>query len=322
MKKTFIAVMIGGISCIALSEEIVIYGPSSMKWIEKKYAPYFKEKTGDSIKFIPVSNLVSKLTLEKKNPKADIVVGMTELTAEIGKNNNLIVEYQPKNIGNIVDKKYKMASNYIIPMDYGMLGFNYNKNMIKNPPKSLAEFKNFNKQLLLENPKFSVTGEELIQWSIALYGNEWLKFWEQLKPAIYSVEKGWSEAFTKFTTLEAPMMAGYVTSNLFFEGESSYLDTFLIEDGSYIYQEGASLVNKKEIKEGAKKFMENILTPEFQKLIVEENYMFPVIKMELDEKFQSLPKAENSVKLSQEQIKILAKDFEKYKNELNNFLKR
>lgn len=323
MKKILLGCLLVGGATIINAEEITIYGPSSMKWIEKEYGKVFQEETGDSIKFISIDGIVGRLKLEKKRPKADVVVGLTELTTEMARRENLILPYVPKNIDNIANVSFKMSSEYVTPMDYGILAMNYNKEKIPNPPKSLKELGAMTKQLMVENPKVSITGEEALQWSVALYGENWLEFWKELKPAIYSVEPGWSEAFAKFTAGEAPMMVGYATSNLFFTGEdSSKYDSFLLEDGNYIYQEGAALVNKKEVKDGAKKFMERVLSDEFQKIMSEENYMFPVTNIEVSEGFKNVPTTDKTVKLTKEQIEDLIENLDSYKTQMIEVLKK
>lgn len=323
MKKILLGCLLVGGATIINAEEITIYGPSSMKWIEKEYGKVFQEETGDSIKFISIDGIVGRLKLEKKRPKADVVVGLTELTTEMARRENLILPYVPKNIDNIANVSFKMNSEYVTPMDYGILAINYNKEKIPNPPKSLKELGTMTKQLMVENPKVSITGEEALQWSVALYGENWLDFWKELKPAIYSVEPGWSEAFAKFTAGEAPMMVGYATSNLFFTGEdSSKYDSFLLEDGNYIYQEGAALVNKKEVKDGAKKFMERVLSDEFQKIMSEENYMFPVTNIEVSEGFKNVPTTDKTVKLTKKQIEDLIENLDSYKTQMIKVLKK
>ncbi|WP_410208897.1 thiamine ABC transporter substrate-binding protein [Fusobacterium sp.] len=323
MKKIILGCLFLGTGLLVNAEEVVIYGPSSMKWIGKKYGSIFEEKTGDTIKFVSIDGVVGRLTLEKKNPKADVVVGMTELTTEMAKRDELIVPYVPKNIGKIAKEEYKMYSDYVVPIDYGYLAINYNKQEIKNPPKNIAELGKMTKKLLVENPNLSNTGQEALQWSIALYGDDWMKFWKELKPAIYSTESGWTEAFAKFTAGEAPMMIGYATSNLFFTGEdAAKYDSFLLEDGTFMYQEGASLVNKKEIKPAAKKFMEEILSDEFQELVVKKNYMFPVISIALTEDFTRVPVPEKSVKMTKEQIDKAISTIDNDKKELVEFLKK
>ena len=324
MKKIILSLMFV-ISAVIFGEEIVVYGPSSSKWIGKSFAPVFKEKTGVDIKYVSIDGLVSRLKLEGKNPKADIVVGFTSLNTEIAKRENLIVPYIPKNIKNIYSEKLVMdKEGYATPFDYGMLAINYDTTKIENVSKTLADLGKINKKLLVENPSTSATGEEALLWSIALYGEKWKEFWKTLKPAIYNVEPGWSEAFAKLTTGEAPMMIGYATSNLFFvaDEEQKKFDSFLLDDGTFMYLEGVSLVNKKEIKDGAKLFMEYVLSDEFQDLVPAKNYMFPVTKGEMPEGFEVVPTTDKTVKLSKEQVEDLVNNLDKYKKELVDILKK
>ena len=322
MKKGFLTTFLM-LSGVIYAEEIVIYGPKSMNWIGKKYAPIFKEKTGNDIKYVSVDSAIAKLKLEKKNPKADIIVGLTELNGEIAKKEGFLVKFEPSNIKNIENTQNIFdREGYIIPLDYGLLAINYEVEAIKDVPKTLKEIGKYKNSLIVADPR-STTGGEFLLWSIALYGKEWKNFWQEIKPAIFNVASGWSESFAKFAAGEVPMMTGYATSNIFFyqENEEAKYNSFIPEEGGYMYTEGAALVNKKEIKDGAKAFMNEILGEEFQKLVASDNYMFPVTKVELPKEFSYVPRANKVVTLSSEQIKELAKNFEKYREELIEFLR-
>jgi thiamine transport system substrate-binding protein len=322
MNKKFLAsfLLLGG---AVYAEEVVIYGPKSMNWIGKKYAPIFKEKTGNDIKYVSVDSIVAKLKLEKRNPKADIVIGLTELNGEIAKREGFLKKVKVKNLEKIKNSKNIFdKEGYIIPVDYGMLAINYDVTALKDVPKTLKEIGALKQSLIVADPR-STTGGEFLLWSIALYEKEWKKFWQEIKPAIFTVASGWSEGFAKFSTGEVPMMTGYATSNIFFyqENEEAKYNSFIPEEGGYMYTEGAALVNKKEIKEAAEVFMNEILGEDFQKMVASDNYMFPVTKVELPKEFSYVPKTDKVVTLSPEEIKDLSENFEKYQEELVEFLR-
>ena len=311
------------LSASAFAEEIVVYGPSTSKWIGKKYAPIFEKVTGDTIKYVSIDGVVQRLTLEKVNPKADIVVGLTPVDIEVAKKHNVIQKYKPKNIG-MIKKDIKFDKEfYATPYDYGMLAINYDKTKIKNPPKTLAELGKMKKQLLIENPNTSNTGAEILQWSLALYGKNWKKFWTTIQPAVYNVEPGWEEAFAKFTAGEAPMMLGYATSDMWFAQDDTQKEkyaSFYVEDGNYQYIESAALVKKKEVKEGAKKFMEAILGEEFQNMTAAKNYMFPVTSVPLGKEFDAVPRTDKKVQFVPN--KEVVEHLSKYKKEAIQILKK
>lgn len=323
MKKILLFVLFCG--TLLFGNEVVIYGPSSSKWIEKHYGPIFKEQTGWTIKYVSIDGILSRLKLEQSSPKSDIVVGLTSLQSEIAKRDRYITSYVPKNKNNIEDEFFIMDKDfYVTPFDYGYLAINYNKEKLSTPPKNIEELSKMPKELLGINPMTSSTGEEALMWSIAILGDKWEEFWTKIKPSIYTSEPGWSEAFAKFTTGEAPMMIGYATSNIFFAMDESQqkFDSFYLEEGAYMYLEGAALVNKKDISEGAKLFMESLLSDDFQKLVVSKNYMFPVTGISVEEEFKMVPKPNNPVKLNEKQIGDLIQNMDKYKEKLVEILKK
>ncbi|MGL6130401.1 MAG: thiamine ABC transporter substrate-binding protein [Fusobacteriaceae bacterium] len=309
------------INLVSVGEEIVVYGPESMKWIETSAGSLFTEKTGSTIKYIPIDGVISRMKLEKKNPKADIVVGLTDLNYLEAKNEKLIKNYKPSTAENIINKDFIIDNEWsITPIDYGMLALNYNYETLKVDLKSFDELKKYSKQLLVQDPR-SFTGEGFMLWTIAIYGEDWLKFWESLKPAILTVSSGWSDSFSKFSVGEGAIMSGYASSSMYFyaDGNEEKYKSYIPEEGGYVYLEGAALVNKKNIKESSQKFLDFVLQPEFQKLALEKNYMFPVIDYKLPEDYKFVPTTDKVVRLDAEYVN---KNIEMWKKQLVELLKK
>ncbi|MGL6065467.1 MAG: thiamine ABC transporter substrate-binding protein [Cetobacterium sp.] len=309
------------INLVSVGEEIVVYGPESMKWIETSAGSLFTEKTGSTIKYIPIDGVISRMKLEKKNPKADIVVGLTDLNYLEAKNEKLIKNYKPSTAENIINKDFIIDNEWsITPIDYGMLALNYNYETLKVDLKSFDELKKYSKQLLVQDPR-SFTGEGFMLWTIAIYGEDWLKFWESLKPAILTVSSGWSDSFSKFSVGEGAIMSGYASSSMYFyaDGNEEKYKSYIPEEGGYVYLEGAALVNKKNIKESSQKFLDFVLEPEFQKLALEKNYMFPVIDYKLPEDYKFVPTTDKVVRLDAEYVN---KNIEMWKKQLVELLKK
>ncbi|MGL5663127.1 MAG: thiamine ABC transporter substrate-binding protein, partial [Cetobacterium sp.] len=105
MKKTVLAGLFL-MSLVSFGEEIVVYGPESMKWIESSAGVIFKEKTGTTIKYVPIDGVIPRMKLEKKNPKADIIVGLTDINYLEAKKDNLIKNYKPTTAGNIAKEEF------------------------------------------------------------------------------------------------------------------------------------------------------------------------------------------------------------------------
>lgn len=308
-------------SLVSFGEEVVVYGPESMKWIESSAGAIFKEKTGVDIKFIPIDGLIPRMKLEKRNPKADIVVGLTDINYLDAKKDSLIKNYKPKTASNIVNKDFIIDSEWsVTPIDYGMLALNYNYEKLNKDLKTFEELKTYSKELLVQDPR-GFTGEGFMLWTIAVYGENWLKFWEDLKPAILTTSSGWSDSFAKFSVGEGAIMSGYASSSLYFyqDGNGDKYKSYIPEEGGYVYIEGAALVNKKNIKESSQQFLDFILEPKFQKLALEKNYMFPVIDYKLPEDYKLVPTTNKIVKLDPEYV---AQNMERWKKQLVEVLKK
>ncbi|MGL4976549.1 MAG: thiamine ABC transporter substrate-binding protein [Cetobacterium sp.] len=309
------------LNLVSFAEEIVVYGPESMKWIETSAGTIFKEKTGSTIKFVPIEGVISRMKLEKRNPKADIVVGLTDINYLEAKNEQLIKKYKPSTASNILKEDFIIDKEWsVTPIDYGMLALNYNYEKINKELKTFEDLKEYKKELLIQDPR-SFTGEGFMLWTIAVYGENWLKFWESLKPSILTVSSGWSDSFAKFSVGEGSIMSGYASSSLYFyqDGNQNKYKSYIPEEGGYVYLEGAALVNKKDVKQSAQKFIDFILEPEFQKLALEKNYMFPVIDYKLPEDYKFVPTTDKVLKLD---AKYVNENMEMWKKQLIEVLKK
>lgn len=318
MKKSILWILMVLLGVTSFSKEkIVVYVPSSMTFLQEEVGQDFYEKTGVEVEVVGIKGIPARLKLEKRRPKADIVLGLSEINVIQAKKEGTIASYKPKTAGKIMKDEYMIDSEwYSTPFDFGSLAINANKDSLNKMPASFEELKKLKGQLIVLSPN-SFTGQEFMMWTVAVYGENWLKFWEKLKPAIKTVAPGWSEGWAKFTTNEAPLMVGYATSDLYFDEKSSY-KSFIPSEGGYIYVQGASIVAKKEIKDGAKLFMDYILEDKFQRAMAEKNYMLPVTDIKLGDEYNRIP---TSAKL----VKVKASDLEKieeYKRELIKLLKK
>ncbi len=323
MKKLLLSIitLILFVSCGKKEEErmekVLVYVPSSMTYLQEDIAPDFYEKTGIEVEFVGIKGIPARLKLEKKNPKADIVLGLSQVNVISAKKENLLASYKPKTADKILKNEYIIDSEwYTTPFDFGSLAINTNKDNLNKVPSSFEELTKMEGQLIALDPN-SFTGQEFMMWTIAVYGDKWLEFWERLSPAIKTVAPGWSEGWAKFTANEAPLMVGYATSDLYFEDGSPF-ESFIPSEGGYIYIQGASLVAKKDIKEEAKLFMDYILEDKFQQIMVEKNYMLPVTNIKLGDEYDRVPTINKIVTVKSE-------DFEKveeYKKELLKLLKK
>jgi thiamine transport system substrate-binding protein len=304
MKKIILALFLISLS-LSAKENLTVYIPDSMGWIAESIVPF--EEANDVevklIKFEAANSIVSRMMLEKINPKADVVMGLSLTNVGVAKKNNLIKAYKASNIENI-NNNYIDDENYATLFDYGGLAIIYDSETMLNPPKTFEDITKLKDVLIIQDPRTSSTGQDFLLWTIALYGDNWKEFWKKLTPAIKSITPGWSEAFGKLMAEEAPMMVSYASNEAYsyeYYGGTKYL-TIIPQEGGYLQVEGTALVNKKNIKDMSKKFIDFTISKGLQKDIALNNWMLPALEVELPDSFQYYKTSNNYLSIDSEKI--------------------
>lgn len=296
------------ISTVFAKEELVVYVPGGYaSWLEKSSIS-FEKKNNVDVKFVEfdgAATIVTRLMLEKKNPKADVVIGLTQSTLVSAKKKGVLTPFNPSNAKNIKKNIESMdKDNYATLFDYGGLAIIYDSEKLKNPPKSFDDIKNLKKMLIIQDPRTSTTGQDFLLWTIALYGDKWKDFWKQLKPAIKVITQDWGEGFDKLLAGEAPLMVSYASNEAYsyeYYGGTKIL-TIIPKEGGYLQKEGIALVAKKTPKTLAKDFIEFTLTNEFQNNIPINNWMLPVVEVKLPKSFDHYKYSTKYVSVSNNDI--------------------
>jgi thiamine transport system substrate-binding protein len=289
-----------------------------MGWIEDSVISEFENMYDVDVKVMKLGdagNVLSRIKLEKRNPKADVVIGLDQsLTVEAVKN-DLLMPYKPLNASKIENQDIIFNQDFsVTPYDYGAIAIIYDPERLDTTPKSFEDLTEMDKSLIIQDPRSSSTGQAFLLWTIAVYGDDWKEFWKELKPAILTVTTGWTDSFSKFEAGEAPMMVSYATDGAYsYEYyESTKYKALIPEEGGYVQIEGAGIVNGTNNEELAKRFLEFLLMDEFQKEVPLNQWMFPVTNVELPESYEYALKPEKILTIESEEI---ADNLDKWLNE-------
>jgi thiamine transport system substrate-binding protein len=237
--------------------------------------------------------LLSRLRLEGAASKADVVLGLdTNLTAEAAATGL----FQPAGVDlSGVKLPIPWDDKDFVPYDFGYFAFVYDKTRLQSPPKSLADLISGGgtAKILIEDPRSSTPGLGLLLWIKQVYGDRAGEVWRQLRPRILTVSKSWDEAYGLFLKGEAPLVLSYTTSpayHIIEEKKTQYAaDDF--PEGHYLQVEVAGITAHAPHPELARKFLQFMLSPKFQDVIPETNWMYPVAATSapLPAAFPSLP---------------------------------
>ena len=287
------------ISFSIYAEKLTIYTYDSFvsEWgpgpiIEK----IFEEKYNADVEFVAVDSaatLLNKVILEGDTSKADIVLGLDMNLFDLAEQSELFTTHNINDINNLINLPLKWESNKFVPYNYGYFSFVYNEANLETPPKSMDELINStNARIVIQDPRTSTPGLGLLTWMKALYGDKAGDEWKKLNKKIISVTKGWTDAYYNFFMAgEADMVLSYTTSpaaHIMFEERYDILAT-TFEEGNYITIEFAGILNNSQNKDLANKFLNFMLSEEFQSVIPSTNIMYPVTNIkDLPEAFDKL----------------------------------
>ena len=256
----------------------------------------FEEKHNTDVEFVAVDSaatLLNKVILEGDTSKADIVLGLDMNLFDLAEQSELFTTHNINDINNLINLPLKWESNKFVPYNYGYFSFVYNEANLATPPKSMDELINStNARIVIQDPRTSTPGLGLLTWMKALYGDKAGDEWKKLNKKIISVTKGWTDAYYNFFMAgEADMVLSYTTSpaaHIMFEERYDILAT-TFEEGNYITIEFAGILNNSQNKDLANKFLNFMLSEEFQSVIPSTNIMYPVTNIkDLPEAFDKL----------------------------------
>ncbi len=241
------------------------------------------EKTCDcSVKYVSLADgvaLLTRLKMEGDKTKADIVLGLDNNLTEEAKATGLLAEHGIDTSGVTVPGNF--SDPYFVPYDYGHFAIIYDAQTVKTPPKSLKELVDGDpgQKLVIEDPRTSTPGLGMLIWVKAVYGDKAPEAWAKLKKRILTVTPGWSEAYGLFTKGEAQMVLSYTTSPAY-HMIAEKVDRYQAADFSegHPIQIEVAAMTRTGNADLARDFLKFMISPDFQDIIPENNWMMPVAR--------------------------------------------
>ncbi|MDF4457903.1 thiamine ABC transporter substrate binding subunit [Vibrio parahaemolyticus] len=274
----------------------------------------FEAKCGCDVNFVALDDGVSilnRLRLEGGNSKADIVLGLDNNLMAEAKKTGLLTEHNVDTANTVLPNGW--SDTTFVPYDYGYFAFVYNKEKLANPPKSMKELVETRDDLkvIYQDPRTSTPGQGLMLWMKSIYGDDVTQAWQKLASKTVTVTKGWSEAYSMFLNGESDLVLSYTTSpayHLIVENDSKFA-TANFSEGHYMQVEVAAKVKGSKNSELADKFMDFILSDEFQSAMPTGNWMYPVTDVELPKGFETLSVPSKSLSFSADEVAKMRKSW-------------
>ena len=277
-------------------EEVNIYLYDSLSWMEPILQKKFAGKKLKITKFEGTTKMYTRLLMEKKNPVANIVIGLNE---------NLKDKAIADGITIVEDVK---------PLDHGALAFISKTETIN----SFEDLKKYDKKLLLQDPRFSTTGRDFLNWTVAAYGDNWKDYWRSIKKSVYSLSKSWDESFKEFETSNDFIMLSYATDGAYSlknYGSVTY-KVSIPKEGAYYQNEYYAIIKNNRIDNESKalisEIVEYISSVDVQKEIPFNQWMLPAnTSVKLPEEFNIIPKIDKVLSFDEKRYGDVLKEWEK-----------
>lgn len=256
----------------------------------------FESENNVKINFLlsgDTGSALNRAILTKESPQADVFFGVDNTFVSRALEEEIFEPYDSPMLENI-DDWFKIESNYVLPVDYGDVCINYDKQYFQehnlNVPTTFDELLNpeYNGLLAVENPATSSPGLAFMLATIAEYGEDgYLDFWEGLKTNGVVIVNDWETAYySNFSASSGngpqPMVVSYGSSPpaevIFAESELSEAPTASIVAKNMCFRqiEYVGILKGTEERELAEKFIDFMLDTPFQEEMPLQMFVFPV----------------------------------------------
>ena len=161
----------------------------------------------------PMGTLSSTLIGQAASPRADLVIGLDEVTAPQADEQGVLVPYASPQLAHVPTSLVSELSpdHAVTPYESGFLAIDYSLGLeaatggrvATSSFDDFASNSSWASALTIEDPTVDITGEEFLLWQIAyaeaVAHENWTEFWKAVDPNVH-VAPDWGTAFSEFNT--------------------------------------------------------------------------------------------------------------------------
>jgi thiamine transport system substrate-binding protein len=256
----------------------------------------FTEQTGIAVRFVSGGDAgatLNRAILTRARPVADVLFGVDEGLLPRALAADLFEPYE-SHLLHAVDPAYRLDAfrGVVTPVDAGFVTFNLDRAWFaadgRDPPASLADLADpaFAGLTVVTDPATSSPGLAFMLATIGLLGEGvWLDYWAALRDNGLAVRDGWSDAYyTAFSRYggDRPIVLSYASSPA---AEVIFAEEPLVESptanlrcfGCSARQvEAAGVLRGAANPDGARAFIDFLLSTEFQEDVPLQMFVYPV----------------------------------------------
>lgn len=244
----------------------------------------FYEQTGIRIKWINAGNaglLIERLKFKRDSDRPDLIMGFDQFSILEARKSFKFLELRDLNrkLQNPHLPSGSKQSDFLA-YDWGPMTFIYRNNEVVAPIQLDDLLKeDYESRLILPDPRMSSPGLQFLLWVIGVKGEDaGFDFLKKLQPSIRVMPPSWSSSYSLFKSTPGTMVFSYLTSPYYhkLEENSEAYKAAAFNDPLPVQVEYAAIPQFCGRCDQAMSFMNFLITPGAQKILMNKNYMYPV----------------------------------------------
>ncbi|MFD1796522.1 thiamine ABC transporter substrate-binding protein [Paracoccus aurantiacus] len=313
MRNALFALLTTASPALAAGPELTIYAP---EYFASEWGPGPKIEQGFEavcecdLVFV-TGDVLPRILLEGQGTEADAVIGLSMDQTLRARESGLFAPHNQDTSG--LTMPIAWTDQTFLPFNWSETAFVYDETRLASPPQSFQALLDApdDLKIVIQDPRSSVSGLALLLWVKAVFGDDSKQAWEKLRPKVLTVTQDWSEAYGMFTDGEADMVLSFTTSPAYHIGaeDDKTKHAAIFPEGHYLLAELAAQLKDTDQPELAQKFMDYILSPEFQGMIAEANWSYPskLPDDQLPAYFADLPRPEKTLSFPEQEAEAIRK---------------
>ena len=239
-------------------------------------------ESGALINHLQNANIISDFA-DRDTLRADIAIGILSPHIYRALQTNLFMPFEPEIVRNINDRTLILDRRHrLLPYSYDFYAFVYDTEIVSEPPKTFGEMQSsiWNDKIIMIDPKTSAIGMGALMWSLGIFGDRGFEqFWMSLKNNIVSISPNLNDAYASFIAGGAPIILSYVSRPAYYREVENIqrFSAFIPQEGRLKEIEFAGILNDAENLFLARRFIEFMLSFDFQSHIPTTMWKYPVI---------------------------------------------
>ncbi len=249
----------------------------------------FTDETGVAVEILSAGDtgtMVAEAILIAGDPIADVMFGIDNTFLQRGLDADLFDSYRSPRLDDLIDGLAIDDQHRVTPIDFGDVCVNYwIDELPAAPPESLGDLLDpaFENELVVQSPETSSPGLAFLLATIA-GTDDWEAFWAGLVANGVSVTAGWEDAYYgEFISGggDRSLVVSYASSP---PAEVIYADppvdaapTGILADSCFRQIEFAGVLRGADNPDGARKFIDFLLSEGFQEEIPLSMFVFPAL---------------------------------------------